>query len=389
MQILPIRLDVFALAMLLGIAQGIFLSLFLLTGNRGKDVANRCFGCLMLVLSAVSGETFLNYTNYTFQLLWTVDLAEPFNFTIGPLFYFFVFSRLRQRLPRGWGWHLLPFAIWLLNAVTWIDQPTGFRYNSYIDAWHPELTQIAVDERWTEDFTGLRPYVSEITAFSCVIYAVLSLLVLRRLVRHRPELVGSAVLRPLWIMSGLFALVPILIAMVNLTFYHDLGDYLLASYVTLTIYANSFLLMRGSAFFQVLPQPGIPPTEPKKKYEKSALTDEMEAVVLQKLTRLMGAEKLYLRSDLSLPKLAGQLGTSPHHLSQLLNDRLQKSFFDLLADYRVREAQTLLTDPATVNLKIDEIAERVGYNSTSAFHTAFKRLTGQTPAQFRQLTASR
>ncbi len=389
MQPLPIRLDVFALAMLLGIAQGIFLGLFLLTGTRRKDVANRCLGWFMLVLSAVSAEIFLNYTNYTFRLLWTVDLAEPFNFTIGPLFYFFVVSRLRQRLPRGWGWHLVPFAIWLLNAVTWIDQPLEFRYNSYTDAWHPEMPRIAAEERWTEDFTGLRPYVSEITALSCVVYALLSLLVLRRSVRQRPELVGSPVLRPLWVMSGLFVLVPILIAVVNLVFYHDLGDHLLASYVTLAIYTNTFLLLRGSAFFQPLPQAVDRLPEPKKKYEKSALSEEVEVAVLQKLTRLMDDEKVYLRSDLSLPRLAEQLGTSPHHLSQLLNDRLQQSFFDLLADYRIREAKALLTDPGTANLKIDEIAERVGYNSTSAFHTAFKRLTGQTPAQFRQLTASR
>lgn len=389
MQSLPIRFDLFALAMLLGIVQGIFLGLFLLMKSWGKQVANQCFGWFMLVLSAVSGEIFLNYTNYTFRMLWTVDLAEPFTFTIGPLFYFFVFSRLHQRLPRRWGWHILPFAIWLLNAVTWIDQPIGFRYNSYVDAWHPDMARVAVDERWTEDFTGLRPYVSELTAVSCVIYALLALTVLRQFVRRRPTLARSSVLRPLWVMSGLFALVPVLIAVVNIIFYHDLGDYLLASYVTVSIYTNSFLLMGGSTFFQPLPSQEAVPAEPKKKYEKSALSEEVEAVALQKLTRLMDSEKLYLRSDLSLPKLAEQLGTSPHHLSQLLNDRLQKSFFDLLADYRVREAQALLTDPATAYLKIDEIAERVGYNSTSAFHTAFKRLTGKTPAQFRQLTASR
>ncbi|WP_245776558.1 helix-turn-helix transcriptional regulator [Spirosoma endophyticum] len=113
------------------------------------------------------------------------------------------------------------------------------------------------------------------------------------------------------------------------------------------------------------------------------MSEEVEEAILQKLTRLMEEQKPYLQSDLSLSKLAGQLNTSPHHLSQLLNDRLDQSFFDMLATYRVREAQLLLNDPATAHLKIDEIAERVGYNSTSAFHTAFKRLTNQTPAQFR------
>ena len=58
-------------------------------------------------------------------------------------------------------------------------------------------------------------------------------------------------------------------------------------------------------------------------------------------------------------------------------------FFDWLATYRIAEAQQLLRNTNTAYLKIDEIAERVGYNSPSAFHTAFKRITNQTPAQFR------
>ena len=150
--------------------------------------------------------------------------------------------------------------------------------------------------------------------------------------------------------------------------------------------------MRGAPFFETMPV-ALPPapdrSEPRRKYEKSALSEEVETAVLQRLNRLLADEKPYLSSDLSLPRLAARLDTSPHHLSQLLNDRLDRSFFDLMADYRVREARQLLVDPAMAHLKIDEIAERVGYNSTSAFHTAFKRLTGQTPAQYRQKTASR
>ncbi len=105
--------------------------------------------------------------------------------------------------------------------------------------------------------------------------------------------------------------------------------------------------------------------------------------MLRKLDQLLITEKPYLQSDMSLPKLAARLGTSPHHLSQLLNDRLGQRFFDWLATYRIAEAQRLLHQPETAYLKIDEIAERVGYNSPSAFHTAFKRITNQTPAQFR------
>jgi AraC-like DNA-binding protein len=395
MKILPIHLDLFALIIFLGVAQGIFLGIFFLTGERVRSVSNRCLGWFNLALAAVSGEIFLNYTNYTFRLLWTGDFAEPFNFVLGPLFYFFVYSRLWKKLPRHWIWHLLPFAIWLINAVTWFYQPIEFKYNSYIDSQHPELAYIHADSYIDEDFTGLRRYINQMTLFSCLVYAILALITLWKSGRHKSTVHQVSGLTSLRLLSWLFALVPILISIVKPQFYRDVGDYLLATYVSVTIYVTSFLVMRGSDFLRTEPtkepvviEPELP-VEPKKKYEKSALSEEVEEAVLAKLARLLQTGKPYLESDLSLPKLAERLNTSPHNLSQLLNDRLGQTFFDWLATHRIAEAQRLLNDPLTTNLKIDEIAERVGYNSPSAFHTAFKRLTNQTPAQYRESAAIR
>ncbi len=398
MKILPPHLDLFALIILLGVGQGLFLGIFFLSGTRRQRVANRCLGCMMLGLSAIIGEIFLCYSNYQFQVLTLVDFSEPFNFVMGPLFFLFVFSRIYNRLPARWGWHLLPFGLWTLNAVSWLYQPVAFKYNNHLGVWHPELPQIPEPELYLpEDFLfGLRDYIDELTLLSCLIYSVASLFIIRRAYRQigqnlwQSSPVRLAQLRNL---TFLFILLPLLIVVVKLQFHEDLGDYLLACYLTLMIYATSLLVMSGSRFFadepvlQPIVSDGLP--EPRKKYEKSSLSEEVEEAVLQKLTRVMTTEKPYLQPDLSLPRLAGLLNTTPHHLSQLLNDRLDQSFFDLLATYRIREAQQLLQAPATTNLKIDEIAERVGYNSPSAFHTAFKRITGQTPAQFRQLPASR
>lgn len=413
MQTLPLHLDLFALIILLGVAQAVFLGFFFLTGSRGLGAdtprtvgprtANRCLGWLMLGLSAIIGEMFLCYSNYMFQVLALVDFSEPFNFGMGPLYFFFVFARIRGRLPRYWGLHLLPMVLWAINAVSWLYQPAELKYNNYLAAWHPELAFIAEPAAYLpEDFTGgLREYISEVTALSCLVYNLLALRIIwqayRQTGRHFWQSTPT-LLAQLRNLTLVFLVLPLLIVIIKPRFYEDLGDYLLACYLTLTIYSTSVLVMTGSALFKAepvlepepQPYPTEPLAEPKRKYEKSALSEEVEEAVLHKLTRFMESEKPYLQSDLSLPKLASQLDTTPHHLSQLLNDRLQQSFFDLLASYRIREAQQLLHHPTTANLKIDEIAERVGYNSPSAFHTAFKRLTGQTPAQFRTtITAPR
>ena len=399
MQTPPVHLDLFAFFMLLGVAQSIFLGFFFLTGKRGLNVSNRCLGWMMLALSAVIGEIFLCYSNYMFRLLPLVDFSEPLNFVMAPLFFLFVFARLRGRLPRAWGWHFVPAGLWAVNAVSWLYQPVDFKYNNYLEAWHPQLPKIPHPPHYmAEDFFfGFRDYINELTLLSCLVYNVAALVLVYRAYRKlgSPFWQGSPKqLAQLRNQTLLYLALPLLIVLIKPQFHNDLGDYLLACYLTVIIYFTSTRVMADSTYFTAEPetQPPIPETdaEPRKKYEKSALSEEVEEAILQKLTRLMEGGKPYLQSDISLTKLAGLLNTSPHHLSQLLNDRLGQSFFDLLATYRVREAQQLLNDPTTVHLKIDEIAERVGYNSTSAFHTAFKRLTSQTPAQFREAaTASR
>ena len=53
----------------------------------------------------------------------------------------------------------------------------------------------------------------------------------------------------------------------------------------------------------------------------------------------------------------------------------------MVAEYRVGEAKKLFKDQP--NIKVEEIAEQVGYNSKSSFNTVFKKLTGSTPSEFR------
>jgi AraC-like DNA-binding protein len=89
-------------------------------------------------------------------------------------------------------------------------------------------------------------------------------------------------------------------------------------------------------------------------------------------------------SDLSLQKLAKKLAIPSHHLSQIINERLQKNFFEFVNSYRVAEAKKLLADPAKKHLNIAEIGFNVGFNSLSTFNAAFKNLTQMTPSLFRK-----
>ena len=97
----------------------------------------------------------------------------------------------------------------------------------------------------------------------------------------------------------------------------------------------------------------------------------------------MEKEKPYLEMGLTLAVLAGKLFVSSNHLSQVINEKLNKSFFDFVNGYRVEEAKRLLVSPLSSRLSILGIGMEAGFSSKSAFYTSFKKLTGMTPSKFK------
>jgi len=70
-----------------------------------------------------------------------------------------------------------------------------------------------------------------------------------------------------------------------------------------------------------------------------------------------------------------------HHLTQLLNLHLGISFSDLIKNYRIDEAIRLLQE--NKDLKIINLVFETGFQSKSAFNSAFKEITGMTPQEYR------
>lgn len=119
------------------------------------------------------------------------------------------------------------------------------------------------------------------------------------------------------------------------------------------------------------------------KYAKSTLLTPEKARLLDALESELKSGTYFLQADASLKGLAKQLSTSTHNLSQLLNESKGVTFFELQAAVRIREAKKRLLDPKIQHLKIEEIANQVGYASKSSFNTTFKKLTGKTPSEYR------
>ena len=377
----PLQIDLFAIIILLGIVQGFFLAFFFIFIPKGNIIAHRYLGLFLLAVSLCTLEVLLCYTNYMFKTLRWVDFAEPLNFVIAPFVFLYVKSYLSEKFSTTDLLHFIPFVYYLAGMIYYIYHlPVEYRYNSYLDAYHPELTFIKDSTREYGWFFSIREYVNDLMFWQMLLYVCLGFVLLQRAFHQEQLSLWSRQNQKLsWCRTQLlsFASIVLIYLIIKLTFPSDLGDHILSVHITLVIYTISFSVIRQSVFFTENP------TKPLRKYEKSSLTNEIQDQTLERLNSLIEQEKPYLTDVFSLPWLAQRLSVSPHHLSQILNESLGQSFFDYTAQLRISEAKKLLRSPEKSHLKIEEIAEQVGYNSKSAFNTAFKKIVGQTPSQFR------
>ena len=126
----------------------------------------------------------------------------------------------------------------------------------------------------------------------------------------------------------------------------------------------------------------LPETTAKEKYQSSGLTEDQAAEYYEKLNGLMGQEQLYKNASLSLGDLASTLGTHPNYLSQIINEKVGKSFYDYVNTYRVDEFKRLIAIPENQQFTIMSLAYECGFNSKSSFNRYFKKNTGQTPSAY-------
>ncbi|MEM8569178.1 MAG: helix-turn-helix domain-containing protein [Bacteroidota bacterium] len=103
-----------------------------------------------------------------------------------------------------------------------------------------------------------------------------------------------------------------------------------------------------------------------------------------KLELLMSKDKPYKDTELTLKKLATALGLGINKTSSVLSEK-GYNFYSYVNFHRVEEVKRLLGDSANSNLTIEAIGEEAGFKSKSSLFDNFKKVTGQTPAEYKSV----
>jgi AraC-like DNA-binding protein len=375
---MPYRIDLFAIFIFLGIVQAFFLSIFFFSKENRKNQANIFYGLLLISMGLCLLEIFLMYTGYIVHCLFLVDFSEPLSFMLGPSFYLMVLSVTRGRLPRKYLLHFAFAAFYLILVLPFFLLPEEVKYNSWIESYRLDIPLRPYDYERDPRLFWVTDNHTLLTIVSIVVYALLSLLEVFKIFRAKNESFFKPANYTLkGLRNGTLQIIFTTLMLLVIKYFNpnDSGDHIFAAYIGISIYFVSFRVMQQSGFFRQAT------LEEPQKYKSSSLSEDQRKNILDRMQTVMVERKPFLKPDFSLPDLAEQVGTTVHMLSQVINASLGKSFFEMTAEYRVNEAKRLLKERR--NVKVEEIAEQVGYNSKSSFNNAFKRITGQTPSDYR------
>lgn len=415
----------FSIIMLLGAAHGLFLTLTLINTKQAKGAGRAFLATLTLAFAIDLGHEFLYQTHYLLSAPLLRYIDPVINLLYGPSFYLYVRALtdgISFKLTSIYWLHMLPV---VLAAFVCMLLPE-LSSEQFVRLYYENAVANAGDESLVQSVISRIAMASVLSIGVYLFLSIRRLTIHARLVRQQFSSIEKVTLN--WLRSLLIALSVLYFILIFDGFYIDDAGFhedlnsLLYLMIVAVIYTMGYVGMRQPAIFSnresvaahellesmslstststststttstSTPAPTANDVEnddevgDEAKYKTSALDAEMSVALSEDLQLYMKTEKPYLESQLTLPQLAAQLNISSNYLSQVINEQFQKNFFDFINQYRVAEAKSLLSKKSKASSIVD-IAFESGFNSKSAFYSAFKKHVGMTPSEFRKSTA--
>ena len=370
--------QIYFIISLLCAVQGVLLSLIFLL-KRGNHLASKVLGAYILIFSLGMLENFLklNVPGLPGKLIFS--FLGFSNFLYGPLLYFFVLL-LTIGKPEIKSRQLLHFALFtfLYFSDTVLILATG-------NSIRQDLLEI---------------FIFELLIIQILSYNIGAIFKLRKHGREILQIHSNLEMTDLkWLKFLLVFLTAIYVFSFAITHAVAFGIAQASQYyvlvqllITVVIYLMSYrLLFQPQLFmlhkFEATPEPKLSiSTEPvftPEKYQRSGLKDDQAEHYLKDLLSCMETEKPYRNPDLTIHHLSEKMDISRNHLTEIINEKLGKNFFEFVNTYRVEEVKKLLTDPAFSHYNLYALGLEAGFKSKTAFNTNFKKLTGLTPSAWK------
>jgi AraC-like DNA-binding protein len=360
----------------IGISQTLF-SGILIAAKKPRILANQVLAAWLLIICA---EMILMLINETLFELYPVKILP---YIYGPLLLLYAkwMTTEHPSFNPRYLWHFVPFLIFMIAALIYIDEDVMHGTDGFL-----------VRDR----FVSFRIVYGSTFFISITAYSVATFVVIKRHKQRLKEFVSyssekitlqwlvglSITFYTGYVVMFIFGGVDILVGFMPF----DPYEISFISLTLLTFLFGVFGFHQPSIFEEMVRQDhGAKATETEadsRKYQRSGLKQEDVADLVNKIRKYMVIEKPYLDRELTIYDLSRQLKISRHTLSEVINEHMGMNFYNLVNEYRIKEAKERLKSDEYKKLTILAIAYDSGFNSKSSFNTIFKESTGQTPSEF-------
>lgn len=108
--------------------------------------------------------------------------------------------------------------------------------------------------------------------------------------------------------------------------------------------------------------------------------------LMKRIEDMVVGKQMFLNSELSLQQLANELNEKERNISQAINTIQQRNLNDYINSLRIEHACHLLLSDG--QKPIFEVMYESGFSTKGAFNLAFKKVTGKTPTQYKEMNAA-
>ncbi|MEM8926623.1 MAG: helix-turn-helix domain-containing protein [Bacteroidota bacterium] len=155
-------------------------------------------------------------------------------------------------------------------------------------------------------------------------------------------------------------------------------------YVLLVMVMGFFGLKYGTVY---RPEE-IRPAPKRLKYQYSPLSEKKMGDIRRTIEHFFQENSAYLNPKFSLSQLSQATKIPNHHLSQVINLKMNTKFYELVNSKRIDYAVELMSGKDQIDLTLEGLGYECGFNSKSVFFENFKKYTGKTPGDFRKQISS-
>jgi len=366
------NLGLFDIILIVLFVQLISLTPFLLF-DKSRTMSSKMLA-LFLMAKALCITNFLGHRlwDYTFD---TIPISMMFgsSFTLlwGPLIYFYIQSLSNSRFKFGKieFLHITPFLFHFLYLL----------FNFHLQSFEAKQ-DILTNNGLPKGFFELSVYYLHI---SILCYTVLSFIILKDYSRKIKDTYSSLEkVKLTWMVIVLVGFsakwaVDVWFFIDTHFFNHFSWTPLYISRVVLFVFINTLIYFgfKQSSAPQVYAVPN--------KKTKGSLSEEVRETYANRLAIFMDEDKPWQDPDLTLPTLSKMVDIPQRSLSEVLNKEIGMSFYDYINKHRIKASREMLEEKSD-DRTILEILFEVGFNNKTSFNSAFKRITGMTPTQYRK-----